>query len=286
MPALGDIVPYRLAAYSSLVAAVLVAVWIATTRGWIFSRPYVLPLLAIAALVPAVARASYPSFHPSTHVRLAFFSDGLYKTCLGSNETLAVFPFGADSMLWQAEAGFGFRLAANGLQPFPKYGKPLSSFDSDRIVWELSFADYGHPTIDRLLAFLAIHHVDRVISVPAGGYPNRTQMASFGPVELIGGVLVSPACGHESLTHRNLTRYVASYRAENAASRPNIGFCQGLTFTEIPQGLVPAGPLAGARRAIVVAGQGLTCAAPPAGYRHRGFATQSVPADTYAYYAP
>ena len=288
LPVFGDVLPYRLAVFSSLAAAVLVALWTATGRGWVFSRPYVLPVLAVAALLPAVSRASYPSFHPSTHERLAFFSDGLYKGCLGHNETLAVFPFGSDSMLWQAETGFAFRLAANGLQPFPKYGTPLSAFDSDRIVWELSFADYGRPTIDRLLAFVAIHHVDRVISLANSDYPNRAQMARFGPVELIGGVLVAPACGHASLRHRNLTRYVASYRAENAASRPNIGVCQGLTFSQIPQGLIPAGPLAGARRAIVVAGQGLTCAAPPAGYTHRGFATpeMSVPADTYAYYAP
>ena len=288
LPAFDKVLPYRLAVYSSLAAAVIVALWIATTRGRIFSRPYVLPVLAVAALVPAVSRASYPTFHPAAHERLAFFSEGLYKRCLGSNETLAIFPFGGDSMLWQAEAGFAFRLAANGLQPFPKVGKPLSAFDSDRIVWELSFADYGRPTIERLLAFLAIHHVDRVISLPSGGYPDRAQMASFGPVELIGGVLVAPACGHASLRHRNLSRYVASYLKESTASRPNIGYCQGPTFTEIPQGLIPAGPLQGARRAIVVAGQGLTCAAPPAGDKYRGFAptAMSVPADTYAYYAP
>ncbi len=288
LPALGNVLPFRLATYVSLAAAVIVAFWIATTRGRVFARPYVLPALAVAALVPAVTQTSYPTFHPSHPQRVAFFSDGLYKRCLRPQETVAIFPWNGDSMLWQAEAGLRFRVAANGLQPFPKYGTPISSFDADRVVWELSHVDFAQPTMDRLLAFMALHHVAHVISLPGDGYPNRRQMARFGKVEAVGGVLVSPACGEKPLTTRNLSSYVERYRQEQLHSRPNIGYCIGLNFNLIPQGMEPAGPLVGAKKAIVVAGQGLTCAAPPAGYKYRGFATSemSVPADTYAYYAP
>ena len=126
--------------------------------------------------------------------------------------------------------------------------------------------DAGRPTIDRLLAFAAIHGVDRVISVPGGGYPSRAQMRRFGPTELVGGALVAPACGRPSLTERDLTPYVERYRAEQLRSRPNIGYCIGLNFNLLPQGLYPALLLEGAKRAVVVAGQGLTCSVPE-GYK-------------------
>jgi hypothetical protein len=282
LPAFNDVIPFRLAVYVSLSAAVIVALWAARAR-----RPYLLTGLAVFALVPVFWRSAYPSFAPSRPDRVAFFSQGLYKSCVRPGETVAILPFD-NSMLWQAEAGFRFRVAADGLQPFPKYGKPASSFDNDRVVWELTFEPDGRPTMDRLLAFAALHHVDRVVSVVAGGYPDADQMRRFGPTERIGGVLVAPACGQPSLETHNLARFVASYDAESARSLPNVGWCVGLNFNLLPQGLVPAGPLAGARRAIYVTGQGITCAAPPAGYKHHGFASTDlgVPANTYALYAP
>ena len=82
------------------------------------------------ALVPAVWRTSYPSFEPTHPVRPAFFADRLYEACVPRGETLAVFPFGGNSLLWQAESGFWFRLAANGLEPQPKYARPRTAFDA------------------------------------------------------------------------------------------------------------------------------------------------------------
>ncbi len=289
LPAVANSLPFRFATYVSLAAAVIVARWTGTTRGLVLPRPYLLPVLAVAAIVPAAWQASYPSFFPSHPPRPAFFAAGLEKSCLRPHETVAIFPFGGgDTLLWQAESGFRFNLAANGLEPFPKYSKPATSFDNDAFVWDMTFVDYGRPTIDRLLAFAGTHHVSRVISVIGDGYPSRAQLAQIGPVERIGGVYVAPACGATPLTKRNLTPYVQKYANLEVQSRPNIGYCIGLTFNEVPQGLYPALLLKGARRAIVIKGQGLTCARPPVGYKHRGFATAAmqVPADTYAYYAP
>jgi hypothetical protein len=287
VPGLNNAIAFRFAVYVSLAAAVIVAAWIETTKGRVFTRPYVLPALAVAALVPAVWQSSYPSFHPTDPERPAFFTHGLYKTCIPHNATVVTFPFVGDSMLWQAETGFWFRLASDGLQPFPKYGKPLSSFDADRIVWELQFVDFARPTIDRLLAFAATHRVDRVLSLPKDGYPNRAQMHSFGPTQLTGGLFVAPACGQPSLTKRNLASYVQAYR-EQLAHPGDIGYCLGTNFNLVPSGMVPAGILKDATPAIVVAGTGLTCPPAPAGYKHRGYATPEMgfPADTYPYYAP
>ena len=52
----------------------------------------------------------------------------------------------------------------------------------------------------QLLAFARSHHVDRFVSVEVHAYPDGTQMHAFGPAQLVGGVLVSPACGYTSLT--------------------------------------------------------------------------------------
>jgi hypothetical protein len=164
----------------------------------------------------------------------------------------------------------------------------LNRFDAERIVYELNYmADRGRPTMDRLLAFVATHHVGRVVSAVTDGYPNAAQMRSFGPTERIGGVIVSPACGQPPLTTRNLERYVKADPYEVIGSAPNVGYCQGLTYSELPQGLYPVDLLAGARRAIFVAGQGVTCAPPPPGYKRHGFATSdmSVPANTYPLYS-
>jgi hypothetical protein len=291
LPGLNNAPPFRFSVYVSLAAAVIAALWTATTKGRIYARPYVLPALAVAALVPAVWRSSYPSFHPSHPGRWAFFTDSLYKTCIPRGETVAIFPFGngGDSMLWQAETGFWFRLAADGLQPVPRYAKPLASFDADPIVRELDLVDYGRPTMDRLLAFAATHHVDRVLSAPIhDSYPNRLQMQRFGPTQLVGGMLVAPGCGQPSLASRDLTSFVQRFRQEELGSRPNIGYCLGHYYYRLPKEIYPAGVLKGARPANFVAGQGLTCAPPPAGYKHHGFATpdMGVPADTYPLYSP
>ncbi len=288
LPGLNNSPPFRFAAYVSLAAAVIVALWVDRTKGRVFARPYLLPALAVAALVPAVWQSSYPSFYPSHPERLAFFTGGLYKACIPRNETVT-FPSGSDLLLWQAESGFWFRAADDGLQPFPKYGTPLSRFDANQFVWDLAFIDYGRPTITRMIAFAATHDVGQVLSVPEGGYPDRAQMQEIGPTQLVGGVLVAPGCGQTPLTKRDLTRYVKSAGSEQLnPGRPNIGYCMGLNFNLIPQGVYPAGLLKGAKRAIFVAGQGLTCASPPPGYKHHGFATpdMSVPADTYALYSP
>jgi hypothetical protein len=285
LPAIQNALPFRFAVFTSLAAAVIVALWTARTKGRVFPRPYVLPALAVVALVPAVWQTSVPTFRPTHPERWAFFTGGLYKSCIPHNETVAIFPFPKAEFL-QAESGFRFRAAANGLRSFPKYGVPLTSFDADRVVWELTFIDYARPSMDQLLAFAAIHHVGRIISIPKYGYPSRRQLRSFGPVQLTGGVLVSPACGQPPLTERDLSSYVTTYR-QQVAHPGDIGYCVGSNFDLVPVGMYPAGGLAGAKRAIVVAGTGLTCPPAPPGYKHHGYATEEgLPAHTYPRYAP
>jgi hypothetical protein len=285
IPVVSNALPFRFAAYVWLAAAATVALWIANTRGRVYVRPYLLPMLAVAALVPSVWRTSDASYVPAHPHRPAFFTAALYKHCIPRGETLAIFPFGfgGDSMVWQAETDFWFRLASDGLQAPTRYAKPLNSFDADPIVHDINFANLGRPTMDTLLAFAATHHVDRFLSTPGDGYPSRAQMRRFGPVERIGGMLIAPGCGEPSLRTRDLATYVVKYQQ---AARSNIGYCDGVNFYLVPASLYPTGPVADRRTANMIEGQGLTCLPPPAGYKRHGFATadMGVPPNLYPLY--
>ena len=290
MPVLNNIQADRFAVFLALIGGVIMALWTAQTRGRVYARPFVLPVLAVAALVPNIALADY-------HLALQqypFFTSGAYRDCIKQGDTIAVFPIGqpnpveqTDAMRWQAESGFRFRLAAGYLYLYGEEDQPLTAFDDDPIVSYLHYErDRGRPTMDTLLAFVAAHRVSRVISmeVQPTTYPDATQMRRFGPVQHEGNLLISPACNSPSLLTRNLTPYVRQFAAEKNTI---VRFCSGNKPIELPYGLDPTGNFAGATPALMVKGVGLQCTA-PTGYRRQGFATAAtgVPPNTYPYYAP
>ncbi len=195
---LKNIIPSRFALYATLAADTMVAIWISTSRGRVFQRPYVLPLLAAVALVPPIWSNAFVQ-QPQ---RLAFFSDGLYKTCIPRGETLLIFPFArwGDSLLWQAESGFWFKMAEGALGP----ANLPESFAGDPTVNELLFQldnPSTRPSMQQLLALVRRRHVDRIVSAASVGaiYPNSTQMHAFGVLQQDGDVFIAPACGYTSL---------------------------------------------------------------------------------------
>jgi hypothetical protein len=291
VPAIDDSVPFRYGVFVALAAAVIAALWIASTRGRVFSRPYVLPVLAVIALTPAAWQGTN-EFAPQHPEAWAFFDDGLYKSCLPKGETVAIFPPGHHTMLFQAETDFWFRLADNGPQPFPQYQRPLNAFDSDPVVWDMTWVADARPTAGRLLAFAGKHGVGRFVVKAGTGYMTRADMRAFGRAQEIGGAIVAPACGEAPLTSRNLSSYVAKYETgtfDPSASRPTVLYCTaGGLNAALPVGLVPAGALRKATLPSFVQGTGLTCGPVPAGYERRGFATaaMNVTPGVYPYYSP
>jgi|1186.fasta_scaffold01056_8 hypothetical protein len=191
-PVLDEVLPSRFSVYAILAVAVMAAIWIATTRG---ALAYVLPILAVAALIPPVWRAD-DVFRPD---RWAFFSQRLYKVCIPRGETLMVFPFGrwGESMLWQAETGFWFKIAEGTLG----HNNQPKSFVSDPTVNELLFAyPDTRPSMEEIRALADRRRVDRIVTVAQNDpFPDGTDMHFFGQLQVLGDVFVSPACGYTSL---------------------------------------------------------------------------------------
>jgi hypothetical protein len=188
-PLFNNVLPARFAAYVSLTAAVIVAFWTASRRGVL---SWALPALAVAALVPAFWLPDFRS-HPE---RWPFFTTSAYKGCIPKNENVAIFPFGYkdDSMLWQAESGFWFRMPEGYLAPDP----PAANIDHDPVIQMLSYT-LADPTPDQIVGLVQRKKIDRIVSVVIYVHPNGTEMHRFGQVQFIGGVSIAPACGYPSL---------------------------------------------------------------------------------------
>jgi hypothetical protein len=190
-----QIIPARFALYASLAAAVLVASWVARGAGGRAKR-YGLALLAALALIPPAWGAQFAD-HPQ---RWPFFTHRLYRLCIPRDQTLMVFPFGrwGDSLLWQAESGFWFRIAEGTLA----HTEEPRDFVNDPTIHELLF-DYPvkRPSMGAIRALALRRHVDRIASVVQNDpYPDGAEMETFGQVQNLGGVAVAPACGYPSLT--------------------------------------------------------------------------------------
>jgi len=280
IPGLADALPYRFGLLEALVASVIVALWIARTRGIIFRRPYLLPILAVAALAPALWHPSLFEQRPPPQAR--FFTTGLFKSCIPRGETLMVFPMGNDPLLWQALTGFRYDLATDGLQPFPQFSPPLNRFDRDPVIWDLAFV--GDPTTERLLAFAGTHNIDRFVSI-GNVYPTAKDMRAFGKPTILAGAVISPGCNQPSLRTRDLSRYVSVWEHDPKPydDRPNVLYCGATGIHQQPAGLTPP---PGTTIGSYVEGHGVTCSPTPRGYRRHGYAsaTFGVPPDTYPYF--
>jgi hypothetical protein len=115
-PIVENVLPVRFAMYNSLALAVMVAMWAASRDVPAWAR-IALPALAVLSLFPNLDRNDWAVTTPEPR----FISDGIYKTCLAPDDNVLVFPssFHGNGMLWQADAWFGFRMAAGYVSSVP-----------------------------------------------------------------------------------------------------------------------------------------------------------------------
>ena len=118
-----NILPDRLSLYLALIVAVTVAAWAARTRG---TFSWLLPVLAIAAIVPAVHLHRYDTAYTVP----AFFTQAAYRPCLNPDETVLPLPpsTNGDANLWQTADQFRFNMAGGYVSagPPPGYLTPPS----------------------------------------------------------------------------------------------------------------------------------------------------------------
>jgi hypothetical protein len=109
LPVFDNVLPVRISMFVALAASVCVAWWASSARAPRTAR-LVLTGLAIVTVVPSLWLGVWHR-HP---YRPAFFTQGIYRTCLRPDDNVLMLPFQrTDAMLWQAETGFAFR-TANG----------------------------------------------------------------------------------------------------------------------------------------------------------------------------
>jgi hypothetical protein len=195
LPLLNNVLPVRFALYLSLAVAVLVALWARDAP-----RRAAIPLcaLAVAFLVPAAWDAPW-KLHPN---RPEFFADRhLLEACLPKGENELVFPFGSreHSMLWQAESGFRFRMAGGYLRP-----DVPATFDFQAIRDVVSGAT--DPSLDEILQVARAKGVARILSLQTYQHPSWDELQPLAPVQLLGGVMVAPACGYPGIAESSRSR--------------------------------------------------------------------------------
>lgn len=183
LPGLDNVLPSRLAVFTALGAAVVFALWAARAPARVALG---VSALAVLALLP---RLDIPvwSTHPD---RPAFFADGLYRSCLKPGDELLIAPFGGDgdSMLWQAESGFAFRMAEGYLRPAPP-----ETFLRFPAVWLMHF-DHAVPSAHDLGALVDAKGITRIVVTAPLNDAWKPSLARYGAPTAIGGVDVYPAC--------------------------------------------------------------------------------------------
>lgn len=193
LPLFDNVLPVRLTLFTSLTAAVIVAMWSAdrTRRWWLRA---LVSAAAVLALVPTLRQADWLS-HPE---RPEFFAHrNLVRACLPPNENVLIYPYGnrGASMLWQAENDFYFRMAEGYLRP-----DTPESFAHVPAVDKILNGNED-PTVGEILALARAKHVDRILSVEVYAHPSAKELENAKLlVQLYGGVNVAPACGHPPLT--------------------------------------------------------------------------------------
>jgi hypothetical protein len=99
-------------------------------------------------------------------------------------------------MLWQAESGFWFRMAGGYLRPDTPEG-----FDYP-VVRDLNLG-VRDPTLDEILELARDKQVGRILSLEYYQHPSMPELEPIGPVQLLGHVMVAPACGYPGIAERS-----------------------------------------------------------------------------------
>ena len=197
LPLFRDLMDVRFAMFAALAAAVTVALWAASAPAprWVRAA---LPALAILAVLPNLSWGAWARTPDVPRL----FTGGGYRDCIARGENVVVFPVGprGDSLIWQAESGFWFRMAGGYISQAipPSFTRPAG-------LGHLTSADNpSEVTAAQIRELARLKGVTKVIVDARQAALWRPILRPLGPPIAAAGTLiyrlrgaspVDPACG-------------------------------------------------------------------------------------------
>jgi hypothetical protein len=183
LPLFDNIMPVRFSMFSALIAAVIVALWAASSIRPPWLR-ILLPGLAVVALLPNL---SWHAWARSPAIP-SLFTTGKYRDCLARGENVLTFPVGprGDAMAWQAVSRFWFRMAGGYISPTipPTFTHPAG-------LAHLTTADNpSEVKIGAVLELARLKSVTTIVVDARQGTMWRPILSKLGPPENVGGALI------------------------------------------------------------------------------------------------
>jgi hypothetical protein len=185
-PIFNDLLPSRIAVFTSLAVAAGTAIWLARPGGAVFGR-WLVVLAAIVMLFPNII----PSLYGTAPRNPRFFSTTMYRRYLTPGETVLALPYGYQgvSTLWQAETGFDFYMPegyVSQVVPPP--------FSTEATVAQLQLN--VPPPAPALGTFIREHAVSHVVLDEANAGPWPGELAQLGlHGREVGGIILYPVPG-------------------------------------------------------------------------------------------
>jgi hypothetical protein len=157
LPVIRLLTPARIVMYTSLALAIGVAAWLAErpARSLRGAARWLLFALGALMIFPNIGLQLWGGAPANP----SFFRGSSYRHYLRAGETVLALPFGAagNSMLWQAETGFYFRMPEGYLGQFAP-----RQFQRRGSGGQLSPSEDGDQA--RLAAFLRVYHVSDIVA--------------------------------------------------------------------------------------------------------------------------
>ena len=188
LPFARQIAPARFGVYLFLIVALIVAMLLGQVRGRRAAAAWMIAALGVLALVPNIGSGAWKSAPDNP----TLFTADRYQSVIGPSETVLALPFAdaGDSMLWQAETGFRFKLAE---------GYVGALLPSDYVA-SLQSVPGRNPTLppdpNAVRTYIVRRHVAIVVvdGAAPGPWPGVLAAAGLRP-QAVGGVLLYRTAG-------------------------------------------------------------------------------------------
>jgi hypothetical protein len=206
VPLINKALPARFMVFAFLILAIITAQWFAASEASTRNK-WVVAILLVTFSLPNLD----PRYWISKSDTPDFFSSGVYRKYLSPGENVIVTPYSqhGNSMLWQAQSDFYFRMAGGWTGPLPEDYKQWPLVDA------LTGWTYLPDPRMQLMSFLASHQVGAIIVDNRGReglYFSRWLLSAVAPID-IGGVTLYKVPPETLVPYRSITALIAERRA-------------------------------------------------------------------------